>query len=478
MPLNTTTSLKNHLNQSGDSSRRFLWGATAQACLGELLRGTSLGGHREVLSGRSVLIATREQLATALALVELDGLARRVIICPPDIPLAQFPAVLLQGDVDAIVSDYELPDHVCPGGTFQVVCGSILPAKAEQREPQPTEWVLLTSGTTGAPKMIVHTLESLTAPIRRGPEVRGDNRTNDGREDDVVWGTFYDIRRYGGLQIFLRAILGKGSLLLSSPSESVADHLRRLGDHGVTHLSGTPSHWRRALMSPQARAIAPGYIRLSGEIADQPILNALRSFYPNSAISQAFASTEAGVAFEVHDGFAGFPASLLGKSGEVEMRVINDSLQIRSNRNASHYLNRDNGPLTNEDAFVDTGDIVERRGNRYHFLGRRNGVINVGGLKVYPEEIEQVIGRHPAVRMSLVQARRSPITGSIVSADVVLKDEALNDMPSDDARIGYLRNEILQYCRDCLPPHKVPASIRCVSELRLAAAGKVIRQHA
>ena len=68
--------------------------------------------------------------------------------------------------------------------------------------------MLLTSGTTGAPKMVVHTFASLTAPID-GALAQGAG---------VVWGTFYDIRRYGGLQIFLRAVLGRGSFVLSVPA--------------------------------------------------------------------------------------------------------------------------------------------------------------------------------------------------------------------------------------------------------------------
>ena len=72
-----------------------------------------------------------------------------------------------------------------------------------------------------------------------------------------MWGTFYDIRRYGGLQILLRALLGEGSMVLAKAGEPVADFLARLGRHGVTHLTGTPSHWRRVLMSPAARSIAP-----------------------------------------------------------------------------------------------------------------------------------------------------------------------------------------------------------------------------
>src|SRR5262249_41109966 len=146
-----------------------------------------------------------------------------------------------------------------------------------------TTWLLLTSGTTGAPKLVSHDVGSLSAPIKSGVQA-------------PVWGTFYDIRRYGGLQIFFRAVVGGGSLILSSAGEPVADHLERLARHQVTHLSGTPSHWRRALMTPAIRLIAPGYVRLSGEIADQTILENLRAFFPHAGVGHAYASTEAGVA--------------------------------------------------------------------------------------------------------------------------------------------------------------------------------------
>ena len=179
--------------------------------------------------------------------------------------------------------------------------------------------------------MLVHSFASLTAPI--GGAL--------GQGADVVWGTFYDIRRYGGLQIFLRAVLGRGSFVLSGAGEPIGDYLVRLGAHGATHVSGTPSHWRRALMSPDARAIAPRYIRLSGEIADQGILNALRSFYPQASVGHAFASTEAGVGFEVNDGLEGFPASMVGAPGDVQIKVEDGSLRIRSARNAVRYLGED-----------------------------------------------------------------------------------------------------------------------------------------
>src|SRR6267142_3139579 len=202
MPPNYLTSIRDKLGNASDCPGRFLWGATAGVSLGDLLRGTSLGGRLTELSGRSVLLATRDQLAAALALIELDGVAGRLIVCPPDIPSEYLPLVIAKGGVDAIVSDHDVQDHGRRGGPLRFTCGTaITPVNGEQIEHRPTEWVLLTSGTTGAPKMLIHSLGALTAAIDLGQN----------RGSDVVWGTFYDIRRYGGLQIFLRAILGRGS---------------------------------------------------------------------------------------------------------------------------------------------------------------------------------------------------------------------------------------------------------------------------
>jgi acyl-coenzyme A synthetase/AMP-(fatty) acid ligase len=290
-----------------------------------------------------------------------------------------------------------------------------------------------------------------------------------------VWSTFYDIRRYGGLQIFLRAVLGAGSLVLSSPLESTGDFLARAGAHGVTHISGTPSHWRRALMSPLARHISPRYVRLSGEIADQDILDSLRTFFLQAQISHAFASTEAGVAFEVDDGLAGFPADLIGQRGSsVELKVENGSLRIRSNRTAAGYLGLEERSVRDHEGFVDTGDMVVLRDNRYFFVGRADGVINVGGQKVHPEEVEAVINRHPDVHMSLAIARKNPITGSIVVADVVPAYGL--DSPGAIARNEVLRKEIIEACRVQLAAYKVPAAVYFVASLDVTASGKLARR--
>src|SRR6185312_14089106 len=119
----------------------------------------------------------------------------------------------------------------------------VVPGQTATDRGSPTEWLLFTSGTTGRPKIVLHTLASLTGPLDDGMAVASD----------AVWSTFYDVRRYGGLQILLRALLGGGSLVLSQAGQSVAEFLARAQGCGVTHISGTPSHWRRALMSPAVR---------------------------------------------------------------------------------------------------------------------------------------------------------------------------------------------------------------------------------
>jgi acyl-coenzyme A synthetase/AMP-(fatty) acid ligase len=262
-------------------------------------------------------------------------------------------------------------------------------------------------------------------------------------------------------------------MVLSDPHEALADHVARLNARAVSHISGTPSHWRKLLMSGSAAGFSPRYVRLSGEIADQAVLDGLSRTFPLASIGHAYASTEAGVGFAVNDGLEGFPAGIVGVNRDgVEMKVEDGSLRIRSTRTAHAYVGQGAAALADGDGFVDTGDMVELRGERYHFVGRRGGIINIGGLKVHPEEIEAVINRHAEVRMSRARSRRSPITGSIVVADVILADGC--ELERSEA----IRDKILVDCRASLAPHKVPAMIKFVSSLDITAAGKLARHDA
>ncbi|GLH80125.1 hypothetical protein SSBR45G_50340 [Bradyrhizobium sp. SSBR45G] len=432
--------------------------------LSDVSRGCCLGGRGDELNGRSVLIATSGQLLAGLALIAIDGIAGRMLLCPPDLKAEHLASIMSDAEIDAVVTDQPARFSGCVDALI-IPLELPRPAAKSAQTVRATEWLMLTSGTSGVPKIVGHTLEGLCGAIIGDRPVPG--------EAIPVWATFYDIRRYGGLQIFLRAIVGGGSMVLSDPGEALADHIARLNARGVTHISGTPSHWRKLLMSGSAEQFAPRYVRLSGEIADQAVLDGLKQAFPQASIGHAYASTEAGVGFAVNDGLEGFPATLLGEGrGAVDMKVVDGSLRIRSRRAAHAYVGPDAAALTDADGYVDTGDMVELRGDRYYFVGRRNGIINVGGLKVHPEEIEAVINGHPEVRMSRAKSRRSPITGGIVVAEVVLTAD------NDPARADTVRHEILAECRARLALHKVPAMIRFVPALDVTPAGKLARTDA
>jgi acyl-CoA synthetase (AMP-forming)/AMP-acid ligase II len=192
----------------------------------------------------------------------------------------------------------------------------------------------------------------------------------------------------------------------------------------------------------------------------------LKKTFAPASVSHGYASTEAGI--QCCGWPRGFSYQLVSQSrrSEVEMKIVDDSPRIRSERTASGYLGVAD-ELRDSDGFVDTGDMVEQRGDRYYFVGRRGGIINVGGLKVHPEEVESIINTHPLVRMSRASARKNPITGALVQAEIVLNAGE----PCVDSEIA---QEISALCRAKLSPHKVPSRIKVVDCLAVTG-GKLAR---
>src|SRR5207247_10045268 len=109
MPHTDGGSLWSTLSAAGHRSDRALWGADASVTLSDLVRGSSLGGRLEELRGCSVLVTTRDQLSAALALIELDAVARRLVLCPPDLPAEHPPCVAAPAAVHRRVCDRPAP---------------------------------------------------------------------------------------------------------------------------------------------------------------------------------------------------------------------------------------------------------------------------------------------------------------------------------------------------------------------------------
>jgi len=140
-----------------DTSGRTLSDPRWVVAMSDIRGGTILGGRAAELAGRSVLVAMTDQLTTALAMFELDGVARRMLLCPPDLRSEHLGSVMADAAIDAVVGDQ--PALWSEFNLPLVVNGSLplRPANppAVSRE---TEWLLLTSGTTGAPKVVSHSL--------------------------------------------------------------------------------------------------------------------------------------------------------------------------------------------------------------------------------------------------------------------------------------------------------------------------------
>ena len=203
---------------------RTLSDARHSASLTDISDRTCLDGRLAELSGRSVLLAVSSQFLAALVMLEVDGIARRMLLCPPDLNADHLQALVEDAEIDAVVTDQ--PDRFATLGIPLVVtAGADLKAASRAQTERATEWLMLTSGTLGLPKIVGHTLEGLTGAIAADGPARGTR---------PIWATFYDIRRYGGLQIFLRAVIGGGSLVLSEPGEvACRPHcpLERKGGH-------------------------------------------------------------------------------------------------------------------------------------------------------------------------------------------------------------------------------------------------------
>lgn len=433
---------------------------------------------REISSNRQALVGTRNPITYGELLAEAEVLAprlqgHRLLVNLPDPSLAIRVLAAADGHavslalVSPVFTSFDLAEFSQLCGADVVVSNrgdlDALPMIDGPKNPfaadasvTRTKWVMTTSGTTGRPKLITHDLESLTRTTRSDLE-RGKRQ---------VWGLLYDWSRFAGLQVVLQSLVSGATLCTPAADLPLSARLGILARAGCTHLSATPTLWRKILMTEGHEAMPLVQITLGGEIADDAVLAALGRRWPAARISHIFASTEAGVGFSVTDRRAGFPAAYLTQPpAGTEIKVEEGRLFLRS-RPANTVLPA-GGELSAREGWVDTGDLVSVDGDRVLFRGRASGVINVGGDKVYPEEVERVILSHPNVRLARAYSKANAITGALVAADIVPASGV------DD--ITALKVELQTYLSRRLARHMVPAFVRVVTDFDTNAAGKVPR---
>jgi acyl-CoA synthetase (AMP-forming)/AMP-acid ligase II len=305
---------------------------------------------------------------------------------------------------------------------------------------------VFSSGTTGLPKAIEHNWQTLNTLVR----VKDLHPRS--------WFVPYQPGSYAWYQMMCLGLFSPGQdVYCASPAEPLESFVEAL-EAGVTAVSSTPTFWRYVFLHVDERTLRScrlETISLGGEIVDQAILDRLATTFPNSRIRHIYASSEAGAAIVTSDGKTGFPADRLGSrdSDGVGLRVEGGRLMVRSDHTAA-------AAAGNRGRWVDTGDLVEVRGDRVFFLGRAGSTtINVGGNKAYPAEIEAVLMRHPNVLWAEVFGRRSPLVGAIPAARVVLNDQSAGRTTEE--------LELSRFARRNLPEHAVPRSWEFCAEIPL-----------
>lgn len=320
---------------------------------------------------------------------------------------------------------------------------------------------LMTSGTTGTPKVVEHQFERLVGRIAPSAHLPANRQCR--------WLMTYQPTAFAGVQVLLTACLTDGTVI-EAADRTPAAFAAAAATYQCTHISGTPTFWRAFLMAcDTTRLTCVRQITLGGEAIDQPTLDRLARAFPSARVTQIYASSEGGSLLAVSDGKHGFPAEWLDQEVQgVRLRIQGGCLEVFSPRRmVGYHAAGQSAPPTTADGWLITGDLVKVENDRVVFLGRRDAMINVGGAKVYPQEVEAFLLGLPEVAEARVTAASSPITGQVLVAEIVTP-------PGLTAPANEVRLAVLQACRQGLPRHQAPAQVRIVPEIAVAASGKKI----
>lgn len=316
--------------------------------------------------------------------------------------------------------------------------------------------VLMTSGTTGEPKAALHDVSRLLGKYQ--VKLRPAMRTLG----------FLMFDHMGGIDTLAYTLTGGGCfILLPSLTRDPETVARTVEAFQVELLSASPTFFNHLLLTDciePSRLSTLKRISYGTETMPGVTLERLRKKLPWVSLSQSYGTTELGVpgTRSIADDSAWIA---IGGSG-VDARIENNELYVRSPYAMIGYLN---APYPfDEDGWYATGDLVETdpSGRFYRILGRKSDLINVGGEKVSPAEVEAVILRAPNIRDVRVTSQPNPLIGSMIVAHVVLNQPEPLDQLSSRLRL---------FCQKSLAAYQIPIKFQAVPEIERTSRGKIPR---
>jgi len=263
--------------------------------------------------------------------------------------------------------------------------------------------ILFTTGTTGRPKAILH---DLTLFMKRFETPRPTLRTI----------SFLLFDHIGGLNTLFHTLFNKGTIIVPK-SRNVDDVLEACIKHNVEVLPTTPTFLRLMLMSnmiPNKIPFSLKIITYGTERMDQPTLDLLCKLLPNVDFRQTYGMSEIGIV-RIKSKSRNSLFMKIGGEG-VETKVTDNVLEIRSPNRMVGYLNALN-PI-DKNGWYNTKDIVEKKDNYYKISGRTTEIINVGGLKFMPSEVERVALQFKGIELVKAEGKQNPITGQHVEITI------------------------------------------------------------
>jgi acyl-coenzyme A synthetase/AMP-(fatty) acid ligase len=300
---------------------------------------------------------------------------------------------------------------------------------------------IYTSGTTGQPKKINHNIKTLARSVRTGEKY-----------SNQIWGFAYNPTHMAGIQVFLQAFANLNPLI-NIFNQPRTDTYIAIEKFGITHISATPTFYR-LLMPFEKEYTYVQRITFGGEKSDVNLYENIKRIFPNAKINNIYASTEAGFLFVSKGESFIIPEGIKDK-----IKIIDNELLVHSSLlGSSEHLELDN-------KYYHTGDLVEwinYEKGEFKFISRKNELINIGGYKVNPNEVEEALGKMAEIKQAIVYGKQNSVLGNVLCADIVLNN------PITESDIRKNLSKLLQ-------DYKIPRRIRFIDEIELTRTGKIKR---
>ena len=306
-----------------------------------------------------------------------------------------------------------------------------------------SEITIFTSVTTGQPKKVLHTVATLTRSVRTGERYVGQ-----------IWAYAYNPTHMAGLQVFFQAFENLNTLV-NVFNKQRSEVYELINKHNITHISATPTFYRLLLPFEQEYKTVVR-VTLGGEKSDSHLYENIKKIFPEAKINNVYASTEAGSLFAAKGDCFQIPENIRDK-----FEVVDDELLIHKS------LLGKSDSFKFEGDYYHSGDLIEwvdKESGLFRFKSRKNELINVGGYKVNPGEVENILLSIDGVKQVLVYGKANSILGNVLCADIQLEDGvALTDV------------EIKKALRSQLQDFKIPRRIKFVEQMSLTRTGKLKR---